>query len=55
LVPDPLCWAGKGKEQEWGGEEIEGGAREREKKKVMPCIGTVGVIAQIMVRWERHV
>lgn len=46
MAPDSLRWAGKGSRE--GGRGMEGEAREAEKK-VIPCIGAAGGIAQMML------
>lgn len=51
MAPDPLRWVGKGAGLAGGG----GGSKGRGKKKVIPCIGAAGGIAQMMLRWEGHV
>lgn len=45
---------GREGQQRQGGRGMEGEAREAEKK-VIPCIGAAGGIAQMMLRWEGHV
>lgn len=41
---------GKGAGLERGEEQGEGGG-----KKVIPCIGAAGGLAQMMLKWEGHV
>lgn len=52
MAPDPLRWAGKGARIRRGGWR---GLQGKGKKKVIPCIGAAGGIAQMMLRWEGHV